>query len=212
MNITAEITSTNIEAGQFIQSNTHGDYHFIPALITASINIDGISQDITFQTGHSYDYQDYSMPSNALSVYDDGSYDLFYEIDSHYDELEDQGAIDSINEGCETAFNAEEMQAIYEAITELSGDAQLLISEAEREAEEAMEKDNHIYVLVTTNERIELDDDVFEVRECEEREIKVFNSDEDADTFIESINVTDSFARVIDKEEATASCYRISGS
>jgi len=185
MDITTKITDSNIEESRFIQSNTYSDYYFIAGNVSASLTIDNKTYRVEFQTGHTYDHNDYSMPSNSLSIYEDGSSNLIANIDYHFDELEDKDVVANINCDAETSYTSEQMQAIYQALTELRVDAQEIITEAEREAEERCEEDTAHYVLVRPRELEQINEHEWHKIQCGYDELETFSTEEEADLFIE---------------------------
>lgn len=200
MNINTEITHKEISGSEFKTSNTYCDYHFISADITVCLDIDGARIEVFLQTGHLYDHGDYSMPSNSLSINTTSDYsEIIFQLDSHSEEeIGDKETVNWINEESKTNYTMSEMLQIRTAFRDIEIKAQEIISAAILEAEQELEADNTFYVKEMFIEEIEVEADVFQKQEYQHPALHRFNSEEDADDYIE--NNTD--CSVINAEEA----------
>ena len=188
MTITTKITSSEIDGTRLISRNSYADYYYyVEATISANIDIDGKDYNITLQTGLGYDNNDYNCPSNNLRGYDNGTDSLLYNINRLSEDEFDDETVTEINEFCETAYTIEKMLEIRNAIAELIGDAQNIIAEAEREAEEQLDADENIYVHYHTREKVEGDEEgAHEWQQDSPAELKTFDNEDDANKFIEN--------------------------
>ncbi|MBE0469614.1 MAG: hypothetical protein IBX55_08940 [Methyloprofundus sp.] len=200
MKIETKIQHAELETPRFIQSNTYRSYHFVPATFLAEIDIDGESHQIVVQNGNSYDFGDYNMPSNYLSMYEDASSELLATIDSLYESELDVAQTLDINAKFGTDFSIEEVIAIKTAINDLIIDTQQIVHAKEREADEELKADDHVYVLHAAVEEFVDDEGGCFHRQCSSEELIVFESDSEADEFLETIGADIGY--IISKEVA----------
>lgn len=214
MNITSRIKESTIDKASLIQSNNFAEYWFIDASIAAQININSVNYDFEFQTGHSFHLNDYSLPGNCLSIYDNEVESFISLIDSNSTEIEneDEDIINEINEEKDTSFNSKEFIEILKNLRELRSKAEQVITEAEQEAEERLntecKEDTLFYVSVEQYEMQEVEDNVFKKMACGRDELFKFDSENEAKEFVEekfnSINDHD-YATIISSKDARVS-------
>ncbi len=207
LNIESKISHQEISLDRLITSNNMSSYNFINASVCVDLTIDGAIHSATLQTGHSYHHGDYSLPSNTLSIYE--GCELIEKLDQCSEsELEDQSTVDDINETAESNFSSKQLIEIYYALVDVVVDAQSLVSEAEIEADENLEKDNSVYVLYTMREKHETFGDNFEYRQCEETYPIKFDSTEEAEGFIEEKQKNNDLAHICDKDTGVSSRHK----
>ena len=195
----SEITFDEIEDIRLITSNNYQTYNFVNASIAIKINVDDEAYEATLQNGQSYHLSDYSLPSNLLSVYE-GS-ELLEQLNQLMeDDFEDKNQIDYINEVCETSYTKEQLLAIYSELNEIIGEAQQIVNDAEREADEELENNSKTYVVITHQEWIDEEDHSYGKRVCDYDETKSFDKKEQAQAFVEQKNDELTWARIVDKE------------
>ena len=190
---------------KMITSNTHGDYFYIDNFDhEIQIEIAGQTYYGSFQTGHGFRHNDYSMPSNSVSAYDNGG--VIECLDNcagdYADFIEESGL----------EITKEEFDEKYDALIELRHEAQGLVDQLIAEAEEELEKDNSTYVKITPFETAgswdyENGEEVSERRQCGVEYVEKFSLEFDADEAIEKERENGNCAHVCTKEEA----YELSG-
>lgn len=197
MEITTEIESSEISDAELKQSNNCSDYFFIAASIGCIIKYDNKITYFTLQTAEFYHNNDYSLPSNKVSIYRDSCDDnlILMICEEGSGSLEDEKTVDWINDECETSYSMSEMQALRQALNELEIDAQIIVTEAEQEAEQELEDDTTIYVLQSY---LETDKETGQRRQCGYPTLYKFYTDDEADEYVE--NHTDS--AIVSKEQA----------
>lgn len=197
MNITTEITSSEIHSSELKRSNSASDYFFITADIVCTISYDDRTTVFLLQTGSYYINNDYSLPTNSLSIYDESCNDVLIELLERETtrELEKQNTIDSINEDCETSYSMTDMIEIKTALNDLVIEAKQIIQEAEDHAEAELEADSTIYVL---KEYIETEEETGQRIPYDYPSIEKFSSHNDAEKYVDETKNT----RIISKEDA----------
>lgn len=199
LNIEATITSKDIEVDGLITSSAACTYYFINASICIKISIDNEEHEATLQTGHTYKMNDYSLPSNSLTVCQ-GS-DLLEQLGGHCEsDLNDQETIDYINEQTETSYTKEQMLEIYTTLNDITIESQQIVDNAEHEAQEQLENDDSIYVLYTMREAEQIDENEYRMIQCQESYSLRFDNAEEAEKFVEEKQAQKDLAYICDKE------------
>lgn len=184
--ISSSIVSSDIEQNaQLITSSNVASYFFVNASFQVSISTPCSTLDATLQTGHLFHHNDYDLPSNAVTLYEGDDLLLLLDKETE-DSVCEQNTIDYINEECDTDYTSDQLLAIYHALQGVIWEASQSVAEVERCAESALEADTHIYVLVTEREDTN-GNGVFE--QVSPRFSLRFDSNEQADSFIESANI-----------------------
>ena len=137
MSISTKICSSEIVGTEYIQSSTHGDYHFVNGEVDIEIEINDVSHQAMLQTGHGFEFGDCEMPINDLSVYCDASSSLLYELDCRENLGQEEAG--AINDDCETSYSLAQLQKIKEKLSAIISDAQKIIDAAVKEATEEAE-------------------------------------------------------------------------
>lgn len=195
MEITTAIVLSEIHSAELKRSNNISDYFFVTADIVCNIEYDNKTSNFCLQTGSSYHHNDYSLPTNDLSIYSDSCDDVL--INMLHSETVDDNNVDYINEECETHYSLVELLSINEALNDLVIDAQQIITDAEQEAEQELEDDPTIYILGEFYERCE---ETEQLRQCDYPIVSKFYDQNKADNYIEKTEHT----RIISKEEANS--------
>ena len=196
MPITTKILSADLETPILISTNTYADYFFVPATIEVQVG----DYRATLQTGSSYCHNDYNCPSNRLEVYDECSDLILFKLDQAYESIIDNDDfVTELNQECSSAYTAQELAELRDALIVVIIDAQQLIKEAQAKTEAKLDYDENIYVMHTEREE---DNEAGEKRVCSEPELKIFDDENDAQDYIEKVNQTVDIARIITKETA----------
>lgn len=206
MEIITQINDTLFDSTEYKTSNTYPNYHFVNMTIVASINYNDKVANLTLQTGSSFDYNDYSMPSNSLGIYE--SDDDFIKFLENEGEPQNQLAADYINEECGTSYSLNELYNMYTAVRDLIHEAQQLVNAKENKAGEELETDSYVYVMYTERENMQVDGDVYEYQQCAETCSMRFNDSDAANEFIKE--KANDIAYLIEKEEGVS--YQNEGS
>ena len=210
LHIDSEVTSSEVSVDRFITSNNVSSYHFIQADIEIKIEVGEKEYTATLQTGHSYHHGDYSLPSNQLSVYE-GSELLEQLASSTEDYLDDDDAVEYINEESGTNYTKEELQAIYAELNDIMITAQQDVTSAESEADEKLNEDNSTYVLHTEMMNEEVDNGVFDKRQCAPSYTNKYNTREEAQSFVDEKEALGDIAYIVSKEQGqTDHCEHLS--
>jgi hypothetical protein len=193
--ITSKITNSKLGKAELIRKRGCDDYFYIPA----SISIEIAQFKAIMINGESYNHDD--RPSNFLFLCDSDSDKILAELCNRtsLSDLDDTDFVSEINDQCETSYSAEELLDIYLAINECIGDGGNLISDAQNEAQEKMDADTNFYVKYIECE----EEHEGRYRQCDEPKLKVFASESEAKTFIDSVNTGD-IAEIVCKEYARA--------
>ena len=192
---TTKILSADLEPAILISTNTYADYFFVPASIEVQVG----DYRATLQTGSSYCHNDYNCPSNRLEVYDECSDLILFNLDQAYESIIDNDDfVTELNQECSSAYTAQELAELRNALIEVIINAQQLIKEAQAKTEAELDYDDNVYVIHTERE----EDEAGEKRVCSEPELKIFHLENDAQDYIEKVNQTVDIARIITKETA----------
>ena len=172
---------------KLVTSNNCDDYAYVECSIELSIKHKSKEFRSVFQTGHSYKMNDYSLPSNSLSVYS-GSDCLLEDLDKLYESDIDAEKAQELNEKFNLEFTDDDYVAIYTEINHQKSDADLLVSEAELNFMNELEQDSRVFVeqQYVENER-----------QFSRPDFKSFNDQSEAEEYVE--NNKNSF--IISKEE-----------
>ena len=210
LHIDSEVTSSEVFTERLITSNNISSYHFIQADIEIKIEVGEKEYTATLQTGHSYHHGDYSLPSNQLSVYE-GS-DLLEQLDaSSESDLDSANGVEYINEESGTNYTKEELQAIHAELNDIMITAQQDVTSAETEADEKLDDDNSTYVLHTEMMNEEVDDGVFEKKQCTPSYTNKYDTREEAQSFVDEKEALGDIAYIVSKEQGqTDHCEHLS--
>ena len=193
--MTYEITHQEISETSAISSSSHADYIFVSAVF--GIDINGYSTEL--QTGHDYYNDDYSLPSNKLSLYEaDEVLSVIYEYTR--DELESDNAISAINETLERKMSKSEILDISDSIDSAIKVCQEIVYTAEREAENKIEDDESFYLLITPREMYDYEAET--IRVCGDDYVRVFTSDSERDDYIDEWKSNDNNHDLVQKIDA----------
>lgn len=174
---------TIVESIKYKTSNTYPNYHYVSCIVQRQVG----GYDACFQTGHSYDHNDYSMPSNSMSLYDDGSDPVLAIIDNDSDLIlsRDADFLAEINEKFKMDYSHSDLVELYSELCEARVNAQKVVNEIEAAADAWFKADTSVYVCTEYDES--------------PRDYEAFDTQAEADAFIEASTWD---ARIADKEEA----------
>lgn len=200
LDINSEITHVDIDDGRLIESFNYHSYFLIGASICFDLAVEGKIYSGTLQTAHIYHLNDYSLPSNILSLYEGD--DFMERISEAYEsDFDDDDFISELNDDFELDYTFQQWLQIYIEFNELLRHAQSLIDEKECEADEAFERDNGHYVMIIEREEVEVATDVFESKQCQESYTLRFDTVEEADAEISKRERQGDTAYSVDKEQ-----------
>ena len=177
--------------GKMIASNTHGGY-FFQAEFNYEFRMMILGKEYygSFQTGHGYYHNNYSLPTNDVSVYDDDG--VLEKLDRSC------GDYDDFLENSGLQISESEFLKIYEELVTLRDDAQLIVKELVAEDEAELEADTNVYIIVTPMDT----DENGEIRQCGEQYSEKFEDHYEAEAAADAEREGGNLARICTKEEA----------
>jgi hypothetical protein len=200
LDINSEITYTDIEDGRLIESLNYHSYFFIGASICFDLMVEGKTYSGTLQTANTYYMNDYSLPSNSITLYDGD--ELTERMSEAYEsDFDDDDFISELNDDFELDYTFQQWLQIYTEFNEIIRHAQSLIDEKECEADEAFECDDGHYVMIIEREEVEVEGGIFERRQCQESYTLRFNTAEEGDAEISKRERQGDTAYSVDKEQ-----------
>ncbi|RLI49149.1 hypothetical protein DRO61_05500 [Candidatus Bathyarchaeota archaeon] len=190
--------SENLEVYSTRHSDgAYGEHTFVECSYPVEIEIDAETYHASFQTGHSYDHNDYNYPTNSVDLYDDdGFLSQLYRSDD-YDEFDEDDGNDYISE--------KDYNLAMEDLRDLRIDAQNAVTEHLAEVEEEIKNDDHYYIQIQEFEVLDNVDDDGNVVEHKNAESPVysmrFESEEEMQEVIDSMNTFGNYASSITAKE-----------
>lgn len=172
----------------------YGDHIFISCAVSLEMEIDGVEYYGSFQTGHSYDHNDYNYPSNSVSVYDDNEILTALDCSSgDYDEFIVHSSV---------KVTEKDFYRAYSELEELRDTAQAEVDKALAEAKEELQRDKNTYILITERER---EDETGEYIQCSPQYSCRFEDSVDAKVYIEEQQELGNLAHATTVEQGIAS-------
>ena len=200
MNIVSKITHSEMIDSQLISSNSVDNYFFITVAITLEIAVDCEFYTAELQTGHDYLMNDYSLPSNRLSVYNEGPEFLAALEDTNLDtlaDLDDQVSfLEQMKDITGVTYTFDKLLAIKTQLVEGISNARAVVAQFEADEWEKLASDSMAYVISPPVSAPGQDFD-----EVIPPTLYSFENHELAEEFIDSDD-SGNGARIVDKETA----------
>jgi hypothetical protein len=113
---------------------THGHYAYHSIEASTELTVDGHKMWVNYQTGNSFDYNDYNYPTNSFELYEENSdygislINRLYEIDFENEEYINEKLLE-INKELPVIKTIDDLEEVYKALIELQKKAQDILNE-----------------------------------------------------------------------------------